>query len=239
MSWGVVAVVGANLVGSAMSADAVGDGADTQSDATNRATEEQRRQFDLTREDYRPYREAGARALGQYETQINRPLTGAEVMRDPGYQFGLQQGQTALDRKIAAMGGRVSGAALKAANRYGTDYATTKYGDAYQRRQDSLNRLAALAGIGQTATAGSAAAGQQSANAISSLISSQGDAAAASRIAQGNIYANSGNQIAGLYSNWMRTPSSGGSGVSNGSLFSANLADDPIGALNSSQGWTF
>jgi hypothetical protein len=124
------------------------------------------------------------------------------MANDPGYQFGLDQGQTALDRKIAAMGGRVSGAALKGADRYATDYATTGYNSAYQRSQDRLNRLASLAGLGQTATSASAAAGQASTNAMTSLLTNQGDASAASRLAQSNIWGNAGNQltaIAGKY----------------------------------------
>ncbi len=120
-------------------------------------------------------------------------------MQDPGYQFGLTQGQTALDRKIAAMGGRVSGAALKAASRYGTDYATTGYNAAYQRRQDRLNRLAALAGIGQSATGSSAQAGMNMANNVSGMLTAQGDASAASRLAQGNIWGGAANKIAALY----------------------------------------
>lgn len=197
------AMLGSALLGS----DAAGDAADSQAASTAAGIAEQQRQFDLQREDSAPYRQAGARALGQYEQQIAQPFSAADALRDPGYQFGLQQGQQALDRKIAAMGGRVSGAALKAASRYGTDYGSTKYGEAYQRRQDSLNRLAALAGLGQTATANSSAAGQSSANAISGLISSQGDANAAARMAQGSIWGGAGNQIAALA---MRYGGSGG-----------------------------
>jgi hypothetical protein len=137
-------------------------------------------------------------------SEIDRATTREDVMQDPGYQFGLQQGQQALDRKIAAMGGRVSGASLKAAARYGTDYASTGYNAAYQRGQDRLNRLAALAGLGQTATQASAAAGANSANAISNLISSQGNANAAMNLAQGNIWQNAGNQLAGYYMNQRR-----------------------------------
>lgn len=142
---------------------------------------------------------------------MNRSFTGADALADPGYQFGLQQGMQALDHRVAAAGGRVSGAALKAAQRYGNDYASTKFGEAYQRRQDSLNRLAALAGIGQTSTANSAAAGAASSNAISSLISSQGNATAAGQIAQGNIWSNAGNQIAALAA---RNPQWFGNGLS-------------------------
>jgi hypothetical protein len=138
--------------------------------------------------------------------QSSRTDYAADVMRDPGYQFGLQQGQQALDRKVAAMGGRVSGAALKAAARYGTDYASTGYNAAYQRGQDRLNRLAAMAGLGQTATQASAQSGANATNAISNLMSSQGNASAAATMAQGNIWGNAANQLAGYYMNQQRQP---------------------------------
>lgn len=200
MSFAVAAVTaGASIVGSLIQGDAASDAAETQAGATREGIAEQRRQFDLTREDYKPYREAGQRGLGAFESELNRPVTSADVMQDPGYQFGLTQGQTALDRKIAAMGGRVSGSALKAASRFGTDYATTGFNAAYQRRQDRLNRLAALAGIGQSATGSSAQAGMNMANNVSGMLTAQGDASAAAQLARGNIWGNATNQIAALY----------------------------------------
>ncbi len=167
----------------------------TQRYATDAEIAENRRQYDTTRADYAPYREQGINALQQLAGDINTPVTAQDVMADPGYQFGLTQGQTALDRKIAASGGRVSGAALKAASRYGTDYASSGFNSAYQRKQDRLNRLAAIAGIGQTSTAGTAAAGQAATNNIGRALSSQGDATAASQIARGNIWANTTNKL--------------------------------------------
>lgn len=193
------AIIGAAAVGAIASNNAANKAAKAQRAATNSAIGEQQRQYDLQREDFAPYRAAGVKALGDLQTQMSRPVTSRDVMLDPGYQFGLQQGQQALDRRIAASGGRVSGAALKAASRFGTDYASTGFNAAYQRRQDALNRLAAIAGIGQTATGASAAAGQQSANAISNLISSQGDATAAAQLGRGQLWANTGNQIAAMY----------------------------------------
>jgi hypothetical protein len=119
----------------------------------------------------------------------------------------MQQGQLALDRKASAMGGRVSGAALKEAAQFGTNYAASGYGAAYQRRQDRLNRLAALAGVGQTATAGTAQAGANAVGGIASAIGQQGDASAAARLAQGNIWGNATNQIGAMASRWVRAPS--------------------------------
>lgn len=206
MSFAVAAVAaGATIVGSIIQGNAAENAAETQAGATQEGIGEQRRQFDLTREDYAPYREAGRRGLEAFESELNRPVTSADVMQDPGYQFGLQQGQTALDRRIAAMGGRVSGASLKAAARYGTDYATTGYNAAYQRRQDRLNRLAALAGIGQSATGSSAQAGMNMANNVSGMLTAQGDASAAAQLARGNIWGNTANQIAALYGRTQKT----------------------------------
>jgi hypothetical protein len=202
MAWVAVAVVGSSLISGAMQADAAGDAADSQAQSSAASIAEQRRQFDLTRSDSAPYRSAGGRALGTLEKDINTPVSSADVMSDPGYQFGLKQGQIGLDRKAAAAGGRVSGAALKSAAEYATNYASTGYNAAYQRRQDRLNRLASLAGIGQSATAASSQAGASSANAISGILSSQGDAAGAARLAQGNIWGNSINQIGAAAQKW-------------------------------------
>lgn len=204
--WAAIASTAATLIGANQQSKAASSAADSQAQSTADAIAEQRRQYDTTRADYSPYREAGLTALGQYQNEMNTPVSTADVMSDPGYQWGLTQGQTALDRKTAAAGGRVSGAALKAAAQYGNDYATTKYDAAYQRRSDRLNRLAALAGIGQTATAGTASAGSNASTNTSNLISSQGNASAASTMAQGNIWGNAINSVGAAWQKQAQTP---------------------------------
>ena len=194
--WVAGAVVVGGVANAAISSNAASKAAGQQQAASQSALGEEQREFDQNQANEQPYLDAGKTALGQYQAAINTPTTSADVMaNDPGYQFELQQGQTALDRKIAAMGGRVSGAALKATDQYATNYATTGYNAAYQRSQDRLNRLASLAGLGQTATGASSAAGQAGTNAMSQLITNQGDASAASTLAQSNIWGNAGNQI--------------------------------------------
>lgn len=211
MTWWVAgAMVGGSLLSSSMQSDATEQASQTQANSTAAGIAENRRQFDTTREDYAPFREVGVGALRQVESENSRNPTPAEVMSDPGYQFGLDQGQKALDRKAAAAGGRVSGASLKAASEYGMNYATAGYDKAWARRAERLNRLQALAGIGQTATANTATAGQSSTNAITGLISGQGDATAAGQLARGNIWGNAVNQIAGAGSRY-----SGGSNNAN------------------------
>ena len=192
-------VAGAAIVGSVIGSSATSDAAETQAGASRDAIAENRRQADRSYEDQSPYRAAGVGALGQYQAELNKPTTAADVMSDPGYQFGLDQGQQALDRKFAASGGRFSGAMLKEASRFNAGTAAGGYNAAYQRGQDRLNRLQSLAGLGQTSTQASAAAGASSAYANSNLISAQGNAAGSAQLAQGNIWGNTVNQIGALY----------------------------------------
>jgi hypothetical protein len=63
---------------------------------------------------------------------------------DPGYNFRLGEGMKSLERNAAARGGLISGGALKAATRYGQDYASNEFGNAY-------NRVAGLASLGPSA----------------------------------------------------------------------------------------
>lgn len=205
LSAGAVALIGAGTVAAsaAYSANKASKAADQQAQGTANAISEQQREFDVTQANQAPYLDAGKLALGKLTTENDTPLDATGIQMDPGYQFGLQQGQQAIDRKTAAGGGRISGAALKAAAQYGTDYATTGYSTAYARtnqaRTDRLNRLAALAGIGQTATQNVDAAGANSANARSALMTAAGNNAGAATLAQGNIWGNAGNQLAALY----------------------------------------
>lgn len=201
------AVVGA-VGGALISANGAENAAETQAGSTREGIAEQRRQADRTYDDFSPFRDAGRRALGQYESEIGGSTSPADVMNEPGYQFGLQQGQLGLDRKAAAGGGRISGAALKSAAQYATNYATTGYNAAYQRRQDRLNRLASLAGIGQSATGSSAQAGANASNNISGMMTAQGNASGAAQLAQGNIWGGAANQLGAIGQRWANQPSS-------------------------------
>lgn len=227
MTWGMVAVAGASVVGGAIASRGARSAAQTQANATDRAIEAQNYQADRAYADQSPYREQGVNALRTLAGEVNRQPTAAEVMQDPGYQFGMNQGQQALQRGFAARGGRVSGAAMKAATEYGTNYATTGFNAAYQRRQDRMNRLAALAGIGQTATQASGQAGMAAGANAANLISSQGDAAAAGRMAQGNIWGNAIGDIAAQYSR-QQLPQTGNTGTFQGG--------DAGGGLSAGQG---
>ena len=224
--WAAGASVVGSLIGGSMQSDAVSQASSTQAQSSANQVAENSRQYDQNRADSAPYRSAGVNALGTLQGAIGQPTTAADVMSDPGYQFGLQQGQQAIDRQSAANGGRDSGAALKSAAAYATNYATAGYGAAYQRREDRLNRLSALANIGQTATAGSAATGAASSNALTSILNSQGNSSAAAQLSQGNIWGNTANQIAAQGSRYL---SNSGGGNNNAPAFTPYVAPPTYG----------
>lgn len=110
-------------------------------------------------------------AYNQYVQGYQPPAQAGPNMSgffaSPDYQFNLSQGQQSLDRSLLAQGRGLSGANLKAGERYASGLASQQYGDWY-------NRLAGLAGIGQTGVSQSAAAGANAANNISSAYQNLG-----------------------------------------------------------------
>lgn len=195
----VAAAIGGSAVlgfaGSAMGADAAGDAADKQAAAADRATQLQRDMYNQTRADQEPWRLAGASALsGLQDSDFQRDFTMNDFNADPGYNFRMQQGQQALERSRAAKGFLNSGGALKAISRYGQDYASGEYGNAYNRfnadRDRRFGRLSQIAGIGQTANAAVGAAGQNYADNSGSIGLGAAKAQGAAGIAQANQWGN-------------------------------------------------
>lgn len=99
----------------------------------------------------------------------------------PGYQFRLEEGLKAIERSAAARGNLRSGATMKSIGRFAEGTASAEY-------ENFANRLAALAGVGQTATNSTAQAGQQFASGTSQNLLAAGNARA-------SAYANTGNAI--------------------------------------------
>lgn len=214
---GIESIVGGGLglIGSIIGADSAGDAADTQANAANNATAVQNQQYQQTRADNAPWRAAGEASLNKLMALLNdgsltSRFAGQNVMNEPGYAFGLKQGQQGIERSAAARGMALSGAALKDASRFNQDYAGTKYGQAFDRwrmeQGDIYNRLAGVAGVGQQANAANSAAGMNYANNAGANMIGAGNAMAASQMARGNIYGNAVNQFVayGNKNNWWR-----------------------------------
>lgn len=179
--------------------------AQTESDAANRAADIQRQMFEEQRSDLAPWRQAGVEALSQLgNPEFQRDFTESDFRRDPGYAFRMQEGQKALERSAAARGGINSGGFAKALSRYGQDYASNEYQNAYNRfnsdRDRRFNRLSSLAGLGQNANSQIASAGQNYANNVGNLMTSAASAQGAAGIAASNGYAGA---LSGLGQNLM------------------------------------
>lgn len=106
-------------------------------------------------------------AAGQYAGKFTDTFTPNDLAMDPSYKWRLQQGSQALNASAAARGMLGSGQNLKDITNYAQDAASQEYQNAYNRfntNQSNLyNRIASLAGVGQTATNAIGAAGQTAA----------------------------------------------------------------------------
>lgn len=191
----VVAGVASNMAANKQ-AGAARDAAQQAQDAANAAQAGQR-----------PWHQAGVQALNQLNTltaqggDLNRNFTMADFQADPGYAFRMQQGLQALQGSAAARGGLLSGGALKGIDEFSQGLASQEYGNAFNRwesqNNDRYNRLASLAGLGQSATSTAGAMGLQGAGMAGNYLTQGANAQAAGYVGAANAV-NSG------MSNWMQ-----------------------------------
>lgn len=174
-----IAGVAAPIVGGLLGASQARRAGDVQARASQGAIDEQRRQFDLTRADLAPFREQGVNALNQFAGSILGPLE-----ETPGFQFQLEQGVNALERGAAARGKLLSGQQQQALTRFGQGLGNLEV-------NNQLNRLAALSGIGQSATTSGAAFGAGTAGNIGNFLTDQGAARASGFVGSSNAISDS------------------------------------------------
>jgi hypothetical protein len=68
-----------------------------------------------------------------YANSMLRNFGAADFEKEPGYEFRLQEGNRNIENTAAARGGLLSGAALKAMQRFGQDFASNEFGRASDR----------------------------------------------------------------------------------------------------------
>lgn len=212
MTWVAAAVIGGSVISGALGADAARGAANTQADAANRATQAQREGIAMQKEMFdkqvslqEPFRQNGLTAqnqlMGLMAGKMGRGFTADDFQTDPGYQFRMGEGMNAIQNSAAARGGLLSGGTLKALQKYGQDFASNEYNNAYNRfntdNTNVFNRYASIAGQGQTATnaMGSAAAnyGNSYANGMGQIgnnMMGAGNAQAAGQVGAANAWGN-------------------------------------------------
>ena len=201
---GLAAAVGAAgaIGGALISATGAQSAANTQAGAANAAAQTQLQMYNQTRSDLQPFMQAGTGALSQLASifgfgaggtgQPNAAAATSQLTQFPGYQFGLDQGQQALDRSAASRGLVLSGAQLKDSPTFGNNYATQT------AWQPSISELSGISTQGQNAAAG---VGTQLA---------AGQATAAGQVATGNALGQGITQLLSGYGS-SYGPSAGGS----------------------------
>jgi hypothetical protein len=149
-----------------------------------------------------PYMGAGAGAVNQLASLYGpggvytKQPTYNELSLDPGYNFRIQQGQQAMLNAARGGGLAGSGAALKAAARYGAGEASQEYQNAYSRfmanRAAVTQGLTGLAGLGaNAANVSSGLAGTTGANTANVYRGTAGDLS--------NLYGTTGTNLANVY----------------------------------------
>ena len=131
--------------------------ADLQYEAAQQGMEMWQENMDQIREDYMPYMKHGRRVLGEMKKLVDsgefqgnwkkfskgledwspeKFLAGWNKdpnTQSPGYNFRMKEGMKAIKRQAATGGMATGGATLKALNRYGQDYASNEFNNAYNR----------------------------------------------------------------------------------------------------------
>lgn len=177
--------------------DAAGDAADAQLAGTQSGIAEQRRQFDVSQGLAQPAIEAGdvsreallaTLGLGTPEAQ----LQSFEQFREtPGFQFAQDQGEQAILRNQAAIGGLGGGRVRQELQKQGIGFGSQQFGN-FQ------NRLAALAGSGQTGAQNLAQLGQTTSGNISNLMQAGGQAQASGILGAQQANAGLASQLIGV-----------------------------------------
>lgn len=192
------AVVGAAVVGGVASSQAqkssAKSAAKSQADANEASIAEQRRQFDAVQELMKPYVNAGTQGLSGQQDLLG--LNGADkqkaaidaINNSSAMQTYLQQGENSILQNASATGGLRGGNTQSALSQFRPQLLNQLVNQQYQN-------LSGLTSLGQNAAAGVGNAGMQSANNISSLLQSTGQANAGSALAQGQANANMWNSV--------------------------------------------
>lgn len=225
-----MAAVTAGVVGSlaagAIAAKGATSAAGTQARAADAATDEQRRQYDQTREDMAPWRAAGEGALG------NLLNPQESFQSSPGYGYALDQSEQALMRQRSATGGLASGNTLAALQNNAIGLANQDYGNWW-------NQQMGLAGVGQNATNQLAAIGQNTASNIGNTMMASGAAQASGIQGSANAWSNAFGNVAGFagYGLGGRSTPSAGIGSSTppiwqGPNYDMNAANSPWNRRN-------
>lgn len=193
-----VGMVGASVVGGALSSRAqrksANAAANAQIEASEMGVEEQRRQFDAVQKILKPYADAGLSGLTGQQNLLGINGTAAQqaaignINNSAEMQTYLQQGENAILQNASATGGLRGGNTQAALAQFRPHLLNQLINQRYQN-------LAGLTSLGQNAAAGTGNAGMQTASNISNLYQQSGAAQAGAALAKGQASADMWNGV--------------------------------------------
>ena len=138
---------------------------------------------------------------GQFTHQFNANDLNANLA--PNYQFMLEQGLGQTKNLANSTGGVIGGNALQGLNTFAQNYSKNAYQDAFNNytanQTNIFNRLASIAGLGQTSLNTTANAGTNATNSHNNFMTSAAAANAAGTVGQANAISSGVNTLANLY----------------------------------------
>jgi hypothetical protein len=194
-----------SILGGRSQAKAAKSAAAAQTKATKATIAQQERALERQIGLQEPFRQTGVSALPEYETaSAYTPFSLNAFNADPGYQFRMSESLKALERSAAARGILQSGGTLKDITRFGQDYASQEYQNAFLRyleeRRQKLQPLEYRIGLGQNAASNQGVNIGTTAQNVGNLTTSLGDIQSAGIMGRSNAFTNTLGNLAGLAS---------------------------------------
>lgn len=200
MTWGIVAVAGATLVGGIYASNQQGKAADkaagAQSNAAQAGIAEQDKQFEAVQKLLQPYTTAGATSLTAQQdlNGLNGPDAQAKAIAalqaSPQYTSQLAAGNNNILQNASATGNLRGGNTQGALAQFAPSLLASTINDQY-------GRLGSMTSLGENAAAGTGNAALATGNQISGLLQQQGAAQAGGYLAQGKAQAGYANAVTG------------------------------------------
>lgn len=200
MTWGMVAVAGATLVGgiyaSNQQSKAAKNASGAQTAASQSAIGEQQRQFDTVRQLLSPYVTAGNGAVTAQQNLLGLNGNDAQqaaysaIQNSPAYTASLAAGNRNILSNASATGGLRGGNTQAALGQFAPQLLA-------QIIQQQYGNLGGMSSLGENAAAGTGNAALSTGNNVSQLLVGQGSAAAGNALAQGAANTGYANSLAG------------------------------------------
>jgi hypothetical protein len=141
---------GASILSGYLQGDAAKDAADTSAAASRYAADLVDKQYQQTRSDLAPYREAGTDALDIYTGYGQSKVAPGDYLKDsydlefdlyqdPSYQFRVGEQERAINRNSAGYGNLLSGNRLEEIMARSGELASQEYANAYGRAVGERN----------------------------------------------------------------------------------------------------